>query len=155
MIHWPCYFSFVPMAKKSQSTPAHSEVELADAVNRLAENVNALTDIITQVRSEIDWIINNRAEFRSENSAATNEHEHVSCSECDAGTESLAGALKTGWSELTEHDGTYLGLCPKCLDEHCSVMPKPVLPIRAMETDGEDLPDEDSAEPDRPKDTLF
>src|SRR5436309_2506489 len=121
------------MAKKPASSSGTApESELAEAVNRLGDSVSVLTDIVTQLRSDIDWIINNRAEFRSETPPAINHPEPVSCSECDAVAESLAGALQAGWSELTGDDEIYLGLCRKCLDEHCPVMPTPVLPNRAI-----------------------
>lgn len=43
--------------------------------------------------------------------------ESVSCEQCDAGMDSLAEALREGWTDLCRDDGTswnYLGLCPQC-----------------------------------------
>lgn len=142
------------MAKKPTPSASPPESELTDAVDRLADSVSVLIDMVTELRSDIAWIINNRAEFRCERPP-----ELLMCSECETTTDSLTRAADAGWAEIQKNDeavGAYWGLCPKCIDEFCAVKPGPVLPTGPIEgEDAEDAPDEDPAEPEHPKDTLF
>lgn len=63
----------LPMARPKQSTapsgsadaPTESQVTaLTEAVNRLNQQVQVLTEILDEVRDDLQWAISNREEFR-------------------------------------------------------------------------------------------
>jgi hypothetical protein len=155
------------MARKKSSSPAPPELELIDAVNRLADIVNVLADIASRVRSDLDWIINNRAEFtqlgrdtidspdaRSQVLRSSPlQPETIACSDCDVPSPaSLAAALQEGWTELAPHQGeswNYIGLCPDCLESEYSFGSSP----KKVATESSE--NDDRSEPSRPKDRLF
>ena len=101
----------------------NSELLLA-AMETLAENVRANTDMmktlresIDDVRTEIEHLMRNR-EFYLQNGQSERLPESVSCAHCDAGADSLQEAVREGWLDLCQdEDGlsyNFLGVCPSC-----------------------------------------
>lgn len=124
------------MSKKSPSSPGcNSQENLAEAVDQLTDMMPAVHDLMARFKDDLTWIINNRDEFRVvpnqaadisktpalQESIAPATPEKLACFECDVvPPDSLAEALRTGWTGLIPHEGRnweFLGLCPACLEK--------------------------------------
>jgi hypothetical protein len=118
---------------------------LAEAVNKLAEELRLIREVLDETKTELEWLARNEKDYLSAIADAVEElrgeylarvrweqrpnphlcsAETIACANCDTDSPtSLAHAVREGWSRFQADDSTecdYLGICPDCakkLDE--------------------------------------
>ena len=96
--------------------------EIADALTAIEQRIQVVGNILDEIRTEFVWLVRNSvvAIPTQEETVA----ETVACAFCDADSpDSLADALKEGWTRLQVDDGlghNYLGVCPACHEQQAA-----------------------------------
>lgn len=102
------------------------------AVESLTEQVRVVTDILDEIRDELQWAVRNRQPLRIDRLTISAKDwrarlspsqpepmkETIMCLSCNVESPpSVAIAIQQGWTELVREDGSewnYLGTCPIC-----------------------------------------
>jgi hypothetical protein len=118
-----------------ESSSAELTPQYLAAVERLAEHVQVVQDILDEIREELQWAVRNHEPIRLDRIPQTVQEwsvrlnperrypaipELLTCDSCDSQCDSLQEALQEGWEGLRRDDGrswNFLATCPTCLEE--------------------------------------
>lgn len=99
---------------------------MSERLDQLIGELQAVKEGVEELVIILDHLYRNREEIADLLTTKESKVESTICENCDAFCDSLAEALKKGWTNLQENDtlsANYSGLCPTCLETEYALDP--------------------------------
>ena len=98
---------------------------LSQLHDRLTEHMRVVEDVLEEIRVDLQWgvrngrvrIVSMAADPCADDMRLNEATGATVCALCDAETDSLAEAMRQGWTQFQrDKPGTFLGVCPGCAE---------------------------------------